>query len=62
MRDEALLDLVFTNAEEMAEDIKIRGSMGRSSHILVDFMSLRNEPSKEWSQDPDLWKSKLQAA
>lgn len=62
MRDEALLDLVFTNAEEMAEDVKIGGSMGCSSHIPVDFMSLRNEPSKDWSQDPDLWESKLQAA
>jgi len=39
-RDEVLLDLVFTNMEEIVAEIKIGGRLG--NHILVEFMISRN--------------------
>ena len=50
-RDEVLLDLVLTSAEEIIKDIKIGGSLGCSDHALV---------GKEWSQDTELQESELQ--
>ena len=41
-RDEVLLDLVLTSAEEIIKDIKIGGSLGCSDHALVEFMPWRN--------------------
>lgn len=37
-----MLDPVLTNAAEYIEEVKIRGSLGCSSHTLVEFMILRN--------------------
>jgi len=38
----ALLDLVFTNAEESIREVKIGGSLGCSDHALVEFVILKN--------------------
>jgi len=37
-----LLDLVFTNVEEIVKGIKIGGSLGCNDHALVEFVLLRN--------------------
>lgn len=39
---ETLLNLVLTSADELIKEIKIGGSLGCSSHTLVEFMISRN--------------------
>ena len=40
-RGDAILDLVVTNASEPFGDVKIRGSLGCSDHVLVELKLLR---------------------
>lgn len=37
-----MLDLVFTSAQEIVRDIKIRSSLGCSEHILIEFVISRS--------------------
>jgi len=37
-----LLDLVLSHAEEMVREVKVGGSVGCSSHALVEFVVSRN--------------------
>jgi len=39
---EELLDSVFSSAEKIVKDIRIRGSLGCNNHALVEFMISRN--------------------
>ena len=41
-RGEALLDLVFTTAEENIKEVKPGGSLGCSNHALIEFMIIGN--------------------
>ena len=41
-RGEALLDLLFTSAEELIGEVKTGGSLGCSDHALVEFSILRD--------------------
>lgn len=46
-RGVALLDLVFTNQEELVRDVKVKGSIGCSDHGLVEFRILRGGSKTE---------------
>jgi len=39
IREDAILDLMLTNASELISDVKIGGSLGCSHHALVEFTS-----------------------
>lgn len=39
-KGEVLLDLMFTNVEELIKEAKIGGSLGSSDHTLVEFCDL----------------------
>lgn len=41
-REDALLDLLVTNARQLIGNIKIRGSLDCSDHVLVELAVLRN--------------------
>ena len=41
-RDEALLDLLLTNAEEIIKGVKVGGSLGCSDHARVEFVISRD--------------------
>ena len=41
-REEVLLDLVFTNVDELIKEVKTGGSLGCSDHALAEFVILRD--------------------
>ena len=57
-----MLDLALINMEEIIKEVKIRGSLGLKQPCSGHVHDLEEYgPSKEWSQDPELQESKLQA-
>lgn len=55
MRRGAMLDFFLTNKEGLVRNVKVKGSLGRSVHEIVEFKNLRaSEEGTEQSQNPGL--------
>lgn len=48
IREDVLLDLLYTNREGLGSDVVVGGCLGLSDHEMLKFSILNSHSSKEW--------------